>query len=257
MRRSFLAPVAMLIGASFAQVRGDAAPQNTTPSPDVVIRSSVREVLLDVVVRDAHGHLINNLKPGEVTVYEDGIRQDVRSFRLVAGSEVRIEDEKQAAEAQAAGTRLAAPRNARPPVNPLRTVNVVCLILNDLNPETRAFAFDSARKFVNDELRPNTFIGVFSLDSSGLRPVYPFSNDRARLLKAVELAAVNQLPAVNLSVATMLNGIGMSVMGNVTPMAGGVGFADGASTLDPLGLRGDMSVSTNAGLREIDALIEI
>src|ERR1022692_3241350 len=118
MRRSFLAPVAMLIGASFAQVRGDAAPQNTTPSPDVV-------------VRDAHGHLINNLKPGEVTVYEDGIRQDVRSFRLVAGSEVRIEDEKQAAEAQAAGTRLAAPRNARPPVNPLRTVNVVCLILND------------------------------------------------------------------------------------------------------------------------------
>src|ERR1035441_6807720 len=84
MRRSFLAPVAMLIGASFAQVRGDAAPQNTTPSPDVVIRSSVREVLLDVVVRDAHGHLINNLKPGEVTVYEDGVRQDVRSFRLPA-----------------------------------------------------------------------------------------------------------------------------------------------------------------------------
>src|ERR1035441_9789011 len=139
MRRSFLAPVALLIGTGFAQ------------TPDLVIRSSVREVLLDVVVRDAHGHLITNLKPGEVTVYEDGARQDVRSFRLVAGSEVRIEDQKQAAEAQAAGTRLAAPRNARPPVNPLRTVNVVCLILNDLNPETRAFAFESARQVLDDE----------------------------------------------------------------------------------------------------------
>jgi VWFA-related protein len=212
-------------------------------------------VLLDMVVRNAHGHLVTDLKPSDVTVYENGVRQNVRAFRLVAGSEVRIEDEKQAAEVQAAGPKLTGPNAARPPFNPLRTVNVVCLILNDLNPETRAFAFDSARKFVNDELRPNTFIGVFSLDSSGLRPVYPFSNDRARLLKAVELAAVNQLPAVNLSVATMLNGIGMSVMGNVTPMAGAVGFADGASTLDPLGLRGDMSLSTNAGLREIDALI--
>jgi len=78
-------------------------------TPDVVIRSSVREVLLDVVVRDAHGHLITNLKPGEVTVYEDGVRQDVRSFRLVAGSEVRIEDERQASEAQAAPTGVAAP----------------------------------------------------------------------------------------------------------------------------------------------------
>ena len=247
--------LAVLIGIGIGHVRCDAAPQDTNPGRDNVIRSTVREVLLDMVVRNAHGHLVTDLKPSDVTVYENGVRQNVRAFRLVAGSEVRIEDEKQAAEVQATGPKLAGSNAARPPFNPLRTVNVVCLILNDLNPETRAFAFDSARKFVNDELRPNTFIGVFSLDSSGLRPVYPFSNDRARLLKAVELAAVNQLPAVNLSVATMLNGIGMSVMGNVTPMAGAVGFADGASTLDPLGLRGDMSLSTNAGLREIDALI--
>ena len=63
----------------------------------------------------------------------------MRSFRLVAGSEVRIEDQKQAAEA------------TRAPVNPLRTVNVVCLILNDLNPETRAFAFDAPRKAIKVE----------------------------------------------------------------------------------------------------------
>jgi hypothetical protein len=92
-------------------------------------------------------------------------------------------------------------------------VNVVCLILNDLNPETRAFAFESARKFVNEELRPNTFIGVFSLDASGLRPVFPFSNNREHLLKAVELAAVNQLPSVNLGSAAMLNGLSMSATG--------------------------------------------
>lgn len=182
MHRCSAVALALLIGIGIGHVRCDAAPQD-------VIRTTVREVLLDMVVRNAHGHLVTDLKPGEVMVYEDGVRQNVRAFRLVAGSEVRIEDQKQAAEAQAAG----------PPFNPLRTVNVVCLILNDLNAETRAFAFDAARKFVNQELHPNTCIGVFSLDASGLRPIFPFSNSRERLLKAVELAAVNQLPAVNLS----------------------------------------------------------
>src|ERR1022692_1483428 len=109
--------LAMLAGNGLAQ------------APDVVIRSSAREVLLDVVVRDAHGHLVTNLKPEDIAVYEDGVRQDVRAFRLVAGSEVHIEDERQAAEAKADAAPPTAPA-ARPPLNPLRTVNVVCLILN-------------------------------------------------------------------------------------------------------------------------------
>src|ERR1035441_4468573 len=118
--RAFL-PLALLIATGLAQ---------TPQAPDVVIRSSAREVLLDLVVRDAHGKLVTNLKPEEVAVYEDGVRQDVRSFRPVTGSEVRIEDERQAAEAKAAAAP-AAPA-ARPALNPLRTVNVVCLVLNDI-----------------------------------------------------------------------------------------------------------------------------
>ena len=240
MRIYWLVPMALLIGTGLAQ------------SPDVVIRSSVREVVLDVIVRDARGHLVTNLKPEEVTVFEDGVRQEVRSFRVVAGSEVRIEDQKQAAEVQAAGTVRV---GGRSPVNPLRTVNVVCLILNDLNQETRALAFDSARKFVNEELRPNTFIGVFSLDASGLRPVYPFSNNRERLIKAVELAAVNQLPAINLGSSAMFNGLSTMVTGTPLPGVGAVEFADGSNVKDPLGMRGDIGFSVNAGLREIDSLI--
>src|ERR1039458_930218 len=89
--RTFL-PLALLIASGSAQ---------TPQAPDVVIRSNAREVLLDLIVCDAHGKLVNNLKPQDITVFEDGVRQDVRSFRLVAGSEVRVEDERQAAEAKA------------------------------------------------------------------------------------------------------------------------------------------------------------
>ena len=253
--RAFL-PLALLIANGLAQ---------TPQAPDVVIRSSAREVLVDLVVRDAHGKLVTNLKPEEVAVYEDGVRQDVRSFRLVEGSEVRIEDERQAAEAKAAGKQAdaASPTApaARPALNPLRTVNVVCLVLNDLtaatptndfsNP-TRTFAFESARKFVNNQLRPNTFIGIFTLDASGLRPVYPFSNDRERLLKAAELASRNQLPPIAVGSAAVLSGLSQSVG---TPVIGSTGSADDARSLDDvLGSRTDISVAAVASLREIDAL---
>src|ERR1039458_1692414 len=241
--------LAMLVGNGLAQ------------APDVVIRSSAREVLLDVVVRDAHGHLVTNLKPEDIAVYEDGVRQDVRAFRLVAGSEVRIEDERQAAEAKAAAASPGAPPTApaaRPPLNPLRTVNVVCLVLNDINASdndisgsslvapTRTFAFNAARKFIDNQLRPNTFIGIFTLDSSGLRPVYPFSNDRERLLKAAQLAAAHQLPAITVGSAAVLNGLSVSV--------GVAGLGSRGDASDALGSQHDMTLAATAGLREIDAL---
>ena len=234
--RTFL-PLALLIASGSAQ---------TPQAPDVVIRSNAREVLLDLIVRDAHGKLVNNLKPQDITVFEDGVRQDVRSFRLVAGSEVRVEDERQAAEAKAAATTTASAPVARPPVNPLRTVNVVCLILNDLNADTRAFAFEAARKFVDEELLPNTFIGVFTLDSTGLRPIFSFSNNRDRLLKAVHLASINQLPAMSVGSAAMLNGLSTQV--------GVTGLGSRGSGDDPLGSQHDMTFAAAGGLREIDAL---
>jgi VWFA-related protein len=122
----------------------------------------------------------------------------------------------------------------------------VCLILNDLNADTRAFAFEAARKFVDKELLPNTFIGVFTLDSTGLRPIFSFSNNRDRLLKAVHLASINQLPAMSVGSAAMLNGLSTQV--------GVTGLGSRGSGDDPLGSQHDMTFAAAGGLREIDAL---
>jgi VWFA-related protein len=266
MRISSVLSAILLIGTCVAQ--------QTVPDSNVVIRSSTREVLLEVVVRDAHGKLVRKIDPEQVSVYEDGVRQEILSFRLVQGSEVRAQDEKQVAEQAAeqamikpavvASAVVAPPASVstpRPPFNPLRTVNVVCLILNDLTTDTRAFAFEAAKKFVDKELRPDTFIGVFSLDATGLRPVFPFSNNREHLVKAVELASINQLPALAQSTGAMLNGLlltGAALNGLNGPLTPGgapaAGNADGSSPADPLGTRGDMGVAVQAGLREIDAL---
>ena len=38
---------------------------------------------LDLVVRDRRGNAIRDLRPDEVEVYEDGVRQPVSEFRVV------------------------------------------------------------------------------------------------------------------------------------------------------------------------------
>src|SRR5208283_5782834 len=43
----------------------------------VSIKTSVREVMVDVTVRDKHGKIVKDLKLEDVSIYEDGVRQDV------------------------------------------------------------------------------------------------------------------------------------------------------------------------------------
>ena len=65
MRVSSVLSAILLIGTCVAQ--------QTVPDSKVVIRSSTREVLLEVVVRDARGRLVKKIDPEQVAVYEDGV----------------------------------------------------------------------------------------------------------------------------------------------------------------------------------------
>ena len=172
----------------------------------------------------------------------------VRSSRLIRRELRTLQERPQTAQSGVTSTAVAPPG-----FNSLRTVNVVCLVLSDLSADTRSFAFDAARKFVDKELRPDTFIGVFSLDASGLRPVFPFSNNREHLMKAIRLAAVNQLPSMTQSSGALLNGLSVAVLGNLNPGTVNDGYDD-LSDVNPLGTRGAMGFAVNAGLREIDSL---
>src|SRR5690242_5402360 len=40
------------------------------------------EVLLDAIVRDKKGRVVKDLQPSDFEIYEDGVRQDIKSFRF-------------------------------------------------------------------------------------------------------------------------------------------------------------------------------
>src|ERR1039458_2063880 len=54
----------------------------TSPAPGPTIRVTTTEVALDLIVRDKKGRQVKNLKPGDVEIFEDGVRQQVLSFRI-------------------------------------------------------------------------------------------------------------------------------------------------------------------------------
>src|ERR1035441_6374228 len=101
------------------------------------IRATVNEVALDLVVRDKKGRLVKNLKPGDVEIYEDGVRQDIRSFRLVSNGE---------APAPPATERQPGSLTVEP--IPLRSVNLVCIVFHNLDSQTRKWAVEAAQEFI-------------------------------------------------------------------------------------------------------------
>src|ERR1035441_7586383 len=83
----FLAATALIPGLA----------QDATPPPAVpTIRVTATEVALDLVVRDKKGRQVKNVKPADVEIYEDGVRQQILSFRMVAGREQEHREESQA-----------------------------------------------------------------------------------------------------------------------------------------------------------------
>src|SRR6202789_3684315 len=111
---SFPLVVSFLLSAAFVPAQ-DAAPQD----PGLTIKQSVQEVQLDVIVRDARGRGVKNLKPGDLEVLEDGVKQEIRAFKLVQGHEVEGKGKGPSQAAATAGANTA--------TNPLKAINLICI----------------------------------------------------------------------------------------------------------------------------------
>lgn len=124
-----------------------------------------------MVVRDKRGHLVKNLKPGDVQILEDGVPQQLLSFRLVPGRE-EVRREAASQSPQTAGTSL-----------PLREVNTVCIVFHNIDPVTRPHAIAIVKEFIKTNLPPETYIGIFNLNET-LIPVHEFTKNREELLQS-------------------------------------------------------------------------
>lgn len=154
----------LVSGASF----GQQAQKEQTP----VIKSTVDEVVLDVVVRDKKGKPVKDLTIDDFQVTDNGVKQKPTSFRLVEGKE-------------------ALSQGARVPLDVMRQVRLVTMVFERLSPEQRRSAKQAALDLIKGDQGTNVFYSVVAIDNQ-LYALQDFTQDRELLRKAIDKATAGQ-----------------------------------------------------------------
>jgi VWFA-related protein len=234
-----------LVGASAGIVVAQEAARPKAPPTFGVTSSSV---LVDVVVRDKKGNLVQDLTPADFEIYEDGVRQRVDGFALI-GSKVPVVAERVKETA-------APPPAAAPPVAPLAAPPqehaVVALVFDKLRPEARKLAHDAAISFVENGRKEGDVVGVFLLDLK-LHLVQDFTPSGEAVRAAVEQVGRSvSLPSSGdagerrLSASDRLTDLNMKVL------------ASGGTTgeADPAAAQAAGAVASDAALTRISLRME-
>ena len=166
--------IAVLVGAARAQQANPVQPSG------LVLQGGTREVLLDFVVRDKHQREVKDIRPEEVEIFEDGVRQALKSFQYRSGKDAGLVT---AGVSRDTGQALK--------IDPLRTINLVTLVFAGMGPLSRRQAAAMAHDFLRTEPGPNTWMGVFTLKYN-LAAIQTYTSDLDLLHQAVDRAATGQ-----------------------------------------------------------------
>jgi VWFA-related protein len=191
--------------------------QDTRPQESgLTIKTTTQEVALDLIVRDSHGKIVKNLKATDVEITEDGVKQELRSFRAVSG-----QAEPGGKKGKSEKTDLATTKPMQLPAT-----NVVCFVFHNLGPVPRRFAISAAGEFIKNDLAPGTWLGAFTLGANGrLIGLHPFTTNRDEMVAAIQnafaapTADFGQATAALQSAAPNIYTINATLVGN--PSAGG------------------------------------
>jgi VWFA-related protein len=201
--------------------------------------ASVTAVVVDLVVRDRKGLPVTDLTAADFEVLEDGVRQEVGSFRLPAAEAVpgavvatTTPASRTAAEPPAAAAS-APPAAAQTPAR--GTASVVALVFDRLSADSRRFTKLAADRYIGKGTESDHVVGIFATDW-GLEILQPFTRDAAVLRQALDKVATRTGSQASESLseartnqqrATQIQDT-MASIGTGTPAAGAAQGAAGA-----------------------------
>jgi VWFA-related protein len=150
--------------AQFSTMSAQDAPEDG----GIQFKSGTNEIMLDLVVTDKKGRPILDLKKEEVVLTDNGVKQEVRGFRLV----------------DAAGTPgNTASRRQQP--------QLVTIVLESLDVEARRQAKVAAMELVKAAPLDNMYLAVVGINRQ-VSLLQPFTTNRDALKTAIDLATSGQ-----------------------------------------------------------------
>lgn len=144
-------------------------------------------VAIDVVVRDKKGRLVRDLTAADFEIVEDGAKQQVESFTVVARGAEALSEPETVPEAAPAATPPAAAAPAVPTTEAPDSPAVLALVFDRMSPGGRDMAQKAALTYLSAR-RDGDFVGVFTIDLA-LHTIQNFTADTDRIRTAIDLAA--------------------------------------------------------------------
>src|SRR3984893_4654230 len=144
-----------------------------------VIKVTSNLVNLDVIVKDKKGKAITDLKPEDFTVFENGLPQKIEFFdsTLTNGSEAVQPAVPNASTQPKPQTPNGFPRN------------IIALVLDGQSTEAAKLKHvrEGMVRYIRLRISDSDSVALFSI-SAGLQLLQPFTQDKAKLIAAVEKA---------------------------------------------------------------------
>src|SRR5260370_22962519 len=172
----------------------------STQQGEEKVVTGTTEVIFDAVVKDKKGRPVNDLQAQDFQITEDGVQQEVKSFRLVTGE--TYDSEPKDNPGKGAGTKGTA--RVLEAFNAGR-IGTVALVFDRLSADSRTRAHDAAIAYLGNGIGKSDFVGVFGIDQT-LAVIQTFTNDDKLIRQAIDKAGVasSTTPSTNRSQITDL-----------------------------------------------------
>ena len=147
-----------------------------------VVKVKSNLVNIDVIVKDKKGKYISDLKPEDFTIIENGVAQKLEFFDAPL---MRNEVKTTAAPTAAATTTISGPPSGMPR-------NYVALVIDSQTTDITNLkqVREGTLKYIREQVTDNDVVALLSV-TNGLRMLQPFTQDKAKLIAALENAGVN------------------------------------------------------------------
>src|SRR5689334_6417039 len=146
-----------------------------------VVKVKSNLVNIDVIVKDKKGKYIADLKAEDFTIVENGVPQKIEFFDAPL---MRNETKSAGAATTVEATTTTPPSNA--------PRNYVALVIDSQSTDITNLkqVREGMLKYIREQITENDVVALLSV-TNGLRMLQPFTQDKARLIAALENAGLN------------------------------------------------------------------
>jgi VWFA-related protein len=186
-----------------------------------VIKITSNLVNFDLMVKDKKGKAITDLKAEDFILTENGVRQNIEFFdATLTGSNLPIKP-------------AAIPLPGKPAGPEKLPRNIISLVLDGQTTEGQHLKHvrDGMTKYIKERISDSDSVAIFAI-SGGLQLLQPFTQDKAKLVAAVEKAEgissgskTSEQRSINESMATLRDQLAAGPTGVVQSNEGGSALA--------------------------------